>query len=334
MNIKEYLEKNSLMAPGESFIQYTGPEHNPKEKFSFSSMSVDMLDLRDHSERISTILKDRWFRTEKLLVISTSETKSTGLDRILQNTLSLSPVPAGPGLFLFFKDRDLEETYYFNIQLSAVKETTDDVLTYLALARIRNESVLSSMPVVLKETVKKHLGNNIRAIAESRKLIAAMAQPGIVKKACEETAFGFQDDEAIWIHTSLIGKLDPVLRVYIGCSSFFFGNPALADIVKIHKNSSKITYYLYDDFENKHLPEMHDRIKVDLSRQKADHFDHRNHRKPEVVYFKERFISPDDSRYNLWKDFSRHLESRGISPEGIHTEQNNRLREVLDSFCA
>lgn len=334
MKIKEYLEKKMLLSGKESIAQYQSPEEKCKYPKDISTMPIDTLVLRDFSEEITDIIKERWQMTNKLMVVYTEETKSSGLGRFLQNSLSLQPLPAGPGIFLFFKDKDLAEIYQYQLQTQGPETTKEDVLVYLALARLKNESVLSSMPEILKGNIKKYLGNNIRAIAESRKLIGEISRPGIVKELCNQSQWGIQDDEAMWVHTSLIKKLDPALRVYIGCSSLFYGDPETADIVKIHKNSSKITYYLYDDFENKPLPEMHDRIKIDLSRQKVDHFDHRKNSKPEVVYFKERFVCPSDKRYEEWKNFSAHLESRGFKPEGIHIEQCNTLSEILKTFCA
>ncbi|MBB6482049.1 DNA phosphorothioation-associated putative methyltransferase [Spirochaeta isovalerica] len=334
MNKKDFLLEYKLMKSTDTYIEFDGVDHSEDGSYDFASMSIDSLDLRDHPEEVLKAAEKRWSQTRKLLLVYTTEIKSTGLNKILFNTLNTSAVPAAPGLFFFFKDSDLAEIFQFNIHCGDKDETKEDVLVYLALARIKNESVLSSMPQILKDKVTGHLGNNIRAIAESRKLLAVMGQPGKVKELCEKTEMGMQDDEALWIHTSLIKELDPALRVYIGCSAFFYGDPASADIIKIHKKSSKITYYLYDDFENKLLPEMHDRIKVDLSRQKMDHFDHRSHRKPEVVYFKERFVSPHNSRYGEWKDFSNHLLEKGYEPDGIHIEQNRSLKEILNSFCA
>jgi DNA phosphorothioation-associated putative methyltransferase len=190
------------------------------------------------------------------------------------------------------------------------------------------------MPQLLKEKIKLYLGNNIRALAESRKLLSCLSNPETITRFCEETELGIQDKDALWIHTSLIKKLHPALRVYIGCSSFFYGDPESADIVKIHKKSAKVTYYLYDDFDNKLLPEMHDRIKIDLSKQRIDHFDHRSKRTPEVVYFKERFLPKSDIKYNERTEFSKHLLKNGFCPEKIHIEQNKTLKDLLINYCA
>jgi hypothetical protein len=46
-------------------------------------------------------------------------------------------------------------------------------------------------------------------------------------------------------------------------------------LVKIHKQSGKISRHKYDDFEGKALPELLERIKVNLRRQVYEFFDHR-----------------------------------------------------------
>ena len=334
MKIRKYLLKHDLITKDDTFMDFSNEESDDKSSYDFIGMLFNSMDLSDNQVDILKLVSERWERTNKVFIVSTTETKSKGLDKILQNTLSTAAIPAAPGLFYFFKDNALLEHYQFNIHNSYSENIQEDLLVYLALAKLKNENVLSSMPNILKEKIKRHLGNNIRAIAESRKLLSCLRDPGKISELCQLSEYGIQDNDAMWVHTSLIKKLHPALRVYIGCSSFFYGDPESADIVKIHKKSSKVTFYIYDDFENKLLPEMHDRIKIDLSKQKVDHFDHRSKRNPEVVYFKERFICKNNEKYDEWNQFSRHLESKGYSPEKIHIEQNKSLTVILNNFCA
>jgi len=334
MKIEKYLVKHNLIQNKNSYHHYNDFSEINSEFYDITGLTINNNDLKDNPEIVLKAAGEIWNHTNKVFAVTTSEKKSKGLDRILQNTLNIPAVPAAPGLFYFFKDPDFKEMFNLNIQLSASGNIKEDLLVYLALAKLKNENVLSSMPQYIKDKIITYLGNNIRALAESRKLLSCLSNPRTISELCELCEYGIQDKDAMWIHTSLIKKLHPALRVYIGCSSFFYGDPESADIVKIHKKSSKVTYYLYDDFENKLLPEMHDRIKIDLSKQKVDHFDHRSKRNPEVVYFKERFITKTDKKYKEWNQFSLHLQTNGFNPESIHVEQNKALKEILNSFCA
>ncbi|MCP4181141.1 MAG: DNA phosphorothioation-associated putative methyltransferase [bacterium] len=297
-------------------------------------ININSGELTNNPEETFNKIKKGWEQTKRVFAVSTTEKKSSGLGKVLQNTLGTEAVPSASGLFYFFKDKNLMELFSFKIHDSNSSNIKEDLLVYLALAKLKNENILSSMPQYLKDKIIRHFGNNIRALAESRKLLKSLGNSSIISELCQLSDYGIQDNDAMWVHTKLIKKLPPALRVYIGCSILFFGDPESADIVKIHKKSSKITYYLYDDFENKLLPEMHDRIKIDLSGQKLIHFDHRSKRNPEVVYFKERFINKDDSKYDEWKLFSNHLMVNGYEPQKIHIEQNSTLAKILKDFCA
>lgn len=334
MEIPKYLVKHRLIDDKNAYTDYS---RLTNQKYVQSDTSGLNISGREFSENLDdTIVKINriWSCTNKLFAISTSESRSRGLKKIIENTLGAEAVPAAPGLFYFFKKKELQSFFYYNLQDSNSTNIQEDLLVYLALMKLKNEQVFTSMPPIIKDKITRHMGNNVRAMAESRKLLRDLADKKKIIQLCEDSEMGIQDGEALWIHTSLIKWLPPSLRVYIGCSALFYGDPESADIIKIHKKSSKVTYYLYDDFENKLLPEMHDRIKIDLGKQKVDHFDHRSNSFPEVMYFKDRFITASNKNYVQWNKFSKHLEENGYRPDSIHIEQNKNLTDILKSFFA
>jgi len=64
----------------------------------------------------------------------------------------------------------------------------------------------------------------------------------------------------------LIWRLPAVLRIYIGCAGVLYGDMALADVVKIHMDSGKVTVIRCDDFSLP-LPRIVQRVKVNLRHQ-------------------------------------------------------------------
>jgi hypothetical protein len=48
------------------------------------------------------------------------------------------------------------------------------------------------------------------------------------------------DEQALYIHRSLLNALPPVLRAYVGCATTLFGDVAQADVIKLHKASGKV----------------------------------------------------------------------------------------------
>jgi DNA phosphorothioation-associated putative methyltransferase len=113
----------------------------------------------------------------------------------------------------------------------------------------------------------------------------------------------------------LIKDLHPILRIYVGCAELLAGDLQNFDLIKLHKRSGKVSLMRYDDFEGNPLPVLVERVKVDLSRQKVDIFDHGSSRRHEVLFFKERYVSEDHENRGIWEKFSERLTSLGLSLE-------------------
>ncbi len=122
-----------------------------------------------------------------------------------------------------------------------------------------------------------------------------------------------RENQALYVHSSLVPELHPVLRVYIGCAELLCGEVRDADIVKIHKRSGKLSLLFYDDFFGKPFPELHTRVKVNLRTREVDIFDHRSEVSQELLFFKERYVAPDHPDREGWAAASRALQDLGLA---------------------
>jgi hypothetical protein len=62
--------------------------------------------------------------------------------------------------------------------------------------------------------------------------------------------------------------------MYIGCAGVLYGDLHDAHVIKIHKRSRKMSLLKYDDFEKNPLPELVERVKINLRKQTIEVFDH------------------------------------------------------------
>lgn len=86
-------------------------------------------------------------------------------------------------------------------------------------------------------------------------------------------------------------QLPAVLRVYLGCAARLYGDVETADVVKIHVESGKLSLMSYDDFEGKAIPELIERVKINLRRQQIDFFEYGTSETPtQPLYLKSRLI--------------------------------------------
>jgi hypothetical protein len=170
----------------------------------------------------------------------------------------------------------------------------NDVLVYVALANLRKRVPFGHLSASLRLDIREFFGNYTRALEKGLELLYAAGDSGEIELACEDLKLGWQDEQALYVHRSLLERLPPVLRAYVGCATALFGDVAQADVVKIHKASGKVTFLLYDDFEGKALPVLQHRIKVNLKTRWVQAFDHRA--EGQALHSKERYLGPEQTQ--------------------------------------
>jgi DNA phosphorothioation-associated putative methyltransferase len=168
-----------------------------------------------------------------------------------------------------------------------------DLLVYMALSNFRRLVPFRHLPTSIRNDIKTFLGGYRQALEKSLKLLFSIGNSEKIAELCDQTPFGFLDEQALYIHSGLIKDLHPILRIYVGCAELLAGDLQNFDLIKLHKRSGKVSLMRYDNFEGNPLPVLVERVKVDLSRQKVDIFDHGSSQRQEVLFFKERYVAKD-----------------------------------------
>lgn len=185
-----------------------------------------------------------------------------------------------------------------------------DLLVYLALANLRKRVPFSHLPPSLRIDIKTFHHDYGRALERGRDLLFAAGDPDEIELACEDASVGWQDAQALYICRRLLDRLPPILRAYVACAEALYGDVRQADLIKLHKASGKVTFLLYDDFENRPLPELRLRIKVNLRNRWVQAFDHSAD--GQLLYFKERFLEPEHPDTPAMRELSAELQRLGV----------------------
>jgi DNA phosphorothioation-associated putative methyltransferase len=158
----------------------------------------------------------------------------------------------------------------------AKKARSEDVLVYLAMAHFRKRFLRREIPRRIIYDIRSFFGNLNVAQEQARQLLFAAGDPGEVELAVEGLPYGVFDPDQMQLifHRSVLGKLPPILRVYVHCGALRYGNPEEADLIKIHVRSGKLTFLQYDNFDRKRHPILQTRIKINLRTQFVQVFDH------------------------------------------------------------
>jgi DNA phosphorothioation-associated putative methyltransferase len=187
-----------------------------------------------------------------------------------------------------------------------------DWTVYLALANLRERVPFGHLAQSQKRDIKTFFGDYTIALKAGFEELHFIGDPDIIEEECEAVDVGWQDEQALYIHTDLIPDLSVILRIYVGCAVELLGDVHEVDIVKIHKRSGKVTFLIYDAFERKRLPELVQRIKVNLRTQHIDVFGSLPDEDPDLLYFKHRYVSSEHPKLRSWRRFSRQLRKLGI----------------------
>jgi DNA phosphorothioation-associated putative methyltransferase len=198
----------------------------------------------------------------------------------------------------------------------------------VGLANLRRRVPFGHLSQSLRWDIRTFFGNYTRALEKGIELLYAAGDPGEIELACEELEVGWQDEQALFLHRSLLNELPPVLRAYVGCATSLFGDVAQADVIKLHKASGKVTFLAYDDFEGRPLPELRRRIKVNLKTRWVQVFDHSA--EGQLLYFKERLVSREHPRMGEMQAFSAKVRRLGIPEQAGFGPTKAELAQMLD----
>jgi DNA phosphorothioation-associated putative methyltransferase len=206
--------------------------------------------------------------------------------------------------YIFTDDPELFE--------QARKARIDDLLVYFGLNLFGRRKPYAHMPKSLQRDVKEFFGNYKNAVEEARALLFSVGSVEKIHAACiqaNKQGLGYLDrDHSLQLHTSMINSLPAVLRLYVGCATQLFGDIDKADLVKIHIQSGKVSLMRYDDFVNKPLPQLLERIKIKMREQQIDFFDYTAQPGVQLLYLKTRYIPEDFPFYSEQKAFDDKLE--------------------------
>ena len=205
----------------------------------------------------------------------------------------------------------------------------EDLTVYFAMRRFDQQRVYRHLPENLKRDVKAFFQNYQHAQQAGERLLFSAGNPALIRQMCQQAAeqgFGYLDTEgSLTFHTSQVSALPAMLRVYIGCATFVFGDVTSADLLKIHAESGKLSLMKYDEFEESPLPRLLERIKISLVNQRFEYYKYGETYTPPYLYLKARFLTTDFPHYAEQLAFDQALfvlselnvQGYGMSPESF-----------------
>jgi DNA phosphorothioation-associated putative methyltransferase len=143
-------------------------------------------------------------------------------------------------------------------------------------------------------------------------MLLRLHEPGIISQHCLQSSIGKLLPTALYVHTSALQALDPLLRLYEQRARRTFKDVAGATLVKFQLDKPRISYLFYPDFDTDPHPALHTSIQVNLEDDTVRYRDYINTNNPPVLHRKETFVTPDYPGYEQFAELTRQEEALGL----------------------
>jgi DNA phosphorothioation-associated putative methyltransferase len=194
----------------------------------------------------------------------------------------------------------------------AQKQRRSDVLVYFALSLFEKRKAKSHMPARLQRDIKALCESYSQAIDLAQSLLFSVGNPENIANACNQAYQEFNCGKLIHsksysFNRALLNQMPAVIRVYVGCAIQLYGDIDEIDVIKVHIRSGKVTLLKYDDFTNKALPLLTERIKIRLLDLDIDFFFYGDEYPYPPLYDKSIYLPSSCGEYKKQKTFENRI---------------------------
>jgi hypothetical protein len=169
----------------------------------------------------------------------------------------------------------------------------DDFLVYVALSAFAGRPRFSELPDDLQHDAREFFGSYREACRQADRLLFAAGDPQTRDAVCKECLLGKLTPEALYVHLGALGRLPATIRVYEGCGRTLSGSVSDANIVKLHRLKSQVSYLSYPTFDREPHPALATVVVSRLARLDVTYRDFRDSNNPPILHRKEAFVADD-----------------------------------------
>lgn len=208
------------------------------------------------------------------------------------------------------------------------EKRVEDLLVFLALSKFRRRPKLSRLPIGIQRDIRALFGSYKRGCERADKVLFDVGDPDAIDEACKKSSVGKLLPNALYVHSSAMCNLEPLLRIYEGCARAYLGEIEGANIIKLHRFSGKISYLVYPDFEIDPHPALVRCVKLSLRSLDLNCYDYSSSSNPPVLHRKETFLSSEHASREKFTKLTKQEERHGLldHPSTIGTRDGWRRR--------
>jgi len=208
----------------------------------------------------------------------------------------------------------------------------EDFLVYVALSAFGGRPRFRDLPEDLQHDVRDFFGSYRAACEQADRLLFAAGDPKVRDAAFKECPVGKLTPGALYLHVGEVGRVPPVIRVYEGCGRALTGTVTDANVIKLHRIKSQVSYLSYPEFDRDPHPPLATVVVSRLARLDVTYRDFRDSANPPVLHRKETFVGREYTGREKFARLTEQEERYGLLADaaaiGTLDGWNERLRNA------
>lgn len=333
-------------------------EQGELKKYIDSALEVDAVPValgiyfvfRDEQEKEN--FRAEWYRSgviapRILLATKKYEECKEELEPLIEFYTKRGRLPVAGELEPEFEENILREFTSIRRAFKVILQATDeaewdaiayrrslDIQVYLALVQFEEERPrFLELPEPIRYDIKAFFGTYRDACEVADQKLFSLRESQIIKAACKKSQIGKLTPEALYVHITALGQLEPLLRIYEGCASRVFGRPEETTLIKLHIHKPQISYLYYPDFDTDAHPALKAGLVIDLKTFKIIRGDYSKRKNPPILHRKETFVSPEYPQYEEFTRLTQQEVELGLyeNPSEIGTLEG--WHKCLEEHC-
>lgn len=196
--------------------------------------------------------------------------------------------------------------------LGSLQERANDIVVYLAKLRFAGARVPSftALPRDIQLDIKTTWGSLKTATEEALVSLFSMGQQERVLDAMRKAPVGKYVGDALYVHSSAVDLLPPVLRLAEFAARKIVGSVE-AEVIKFAEKGRAVSFLRYPTFDHDPHPGLRSSIRVHLPRSQYEIREYGD-KNPFILHRKELFVAPDYPRRELFEALTRAEETAGL----------------------
>ena len=166
----------------------------------------------------------------------------------------------------------------------------EDLLVYAALSRFGGRPRWSDLPRTTQNDVRALFSTYRRLCDAGDELLFAAGRRDVLDGAMRSAPAGKLTPSALYVHRTALDALPPVLRAYEGCARTLSGEIPEANILKLSRADSKVSYLSYPTFDREAHPALHRSVVVYPGALRIHYRDYGSMANPPILHRKEEFV--------------------------------------------